>query len=94
MNVVVFLAQIGTGHGGLESIPAQPDKSLRLIRALGGEGQWYRLLTWAFMHDGLLHIGSNMVVLYFLGRLLEPAIGTTRFSSLYWLPYSPDRWVR
>jgi len=30
-----------------------------------------------------MHIGFNMLLLYFMGRLLEPAIGWLRFTVLY-----------
>jgi membrane associated rhomboid family serine protease len=46
-------------------------------------GEPYRLVTTAFLHAGVLHLGFNMVALYFLGLLLEPAIGTWRFLGLY-----------
>ena len=50
--------------------------------------EYWRILTGAFLHDyhlpfGILHIGFNMYILYFLGTLLEPAIGRIRFLSLY-----------
>ena len=47
------------------------------------EGEWYRLVTSGFLHASLIHIGFNMLLLFFLGRLLEPAIGTPRFVALY-----------
>jgi membrane associated rhomboid family serine protease len=46
-------------------------------------GQWWRLLTSGFLHENLVHIGSNMLVLYLLGRMLEPAIGALKFTVIY-----------
>lgn len=46
-------------------------------------GEPYRLVTTAFLHAGILHLGLNMVALYFLGMLLEPALGTARFLGIY-----------
>ncbi len=46
-------------------------------------GEWWRLLTAAFLHSGLLHIGFNMYVLYLLGPMLERALGSARFLVLY-----------
>lgn len=46
-------------------------------------GEWWRLLTAAFLHAGLLHIGFNMYVLYLLGPPLERAFGAGRFLALY-----------
>jgi membrane associated rhomboid family serine protease len=45
--------------------------------------QYYRLLTSGFLHFDILHIGLNMYVLFWVGRLLEPAIGKPRFLAIY-----------
>ena len=47
------------------------------------EGEWYRLITGAFLHAGVLHLGLNMFALYILGSLLEPALGSARFAGVY-----------
>jgi len=47
------------------------------------EGEWWRLITSAFLHGGLLHVGFNMYVLYALGPVLERALGSGRFLVLY-----------
>src|SRR3954453_735407 len=46
-------------------------------------GELYRLVTSGFLHGGLLHVGFNMYILWFLGNLLEPALGPVRFAALY-----------
>jgi membrane associated rhomboid family serine protease len=48
-------------------------------------GQWWRLLTSGFLHENILHIGMNMLVLYLLGRLIEPAIGSLKFAVIYFV---------
>jgi membrane associated rhomboid family serine protease len=35
------------------------------------------------MHGGLLHLAFNMYALYWLGSMLEPALGRARFLALY-----------
>jgi membrane associated rhomboid family serine protease len=47
------------------------------------EHEYWRLVTSGFIHENLLHIGFNMYLLYLLGMMLEPAIGTTRFVLIY-----------
>jgi membrane associated rhomboid family serine protease len=47
------------------------------------DGQYYRLLTAAFMHGGLLHIAFNMYALFLFGPPLEAALGRARFTTLY-----------
>lgn len=46
-------------------------------------GQWWRTITSAFLHYGLLHVGMNMLILLFIGRLLEPTLGGVRFLLVY-----------
>jgi membrane associated rhomboid family serine protease len=45
--------------------------------------EWYRLVTSAFLHFGLIHLAFNMLLLFQLGHLLEPALGRIRFLLLY-----------
>jgi membrane associated rhomboid family serine protease len=47
------------------------------------EGQYWRLITGGFLHDGILHIAFNMYILYWLGTMLEPVLGHLRFTALY-----------
>jgi membrane associated rhomboid family serine protease len=46
-------------------------------------GEWWRLMTAAFLHLGPLHLGINMYSLYWVGSLLEQVIGRWRFLLLY-----------
>ena len=36
-----------------------------------------------FTHEQALHIGFNMLALYFLGPMLENVLGRARFLALY-----------
>src|SRR5437764_9714051 len=58
-----------------------------LLGSLAGQGvahgQWWRIITGGFLHEGLLHIAFNMYVLYVLGQMLEPALGRLRFAVIY-----------
>lgn len=46
-------------------------------------GQWWRLLTSAFLHGSFLHIAFNMYVLFALGPTLERVLGHVRYLMLY-----------
>jgi membrane associated rhomboid family serine protease len=84
LNVAVFVVEIARGPGGLS--PGLNNPMLLEFGLFGPSvagGQWYRLLTSAFLHQNLIHIGGNMLLLYFLGRILEPGIGTARFVAVY-----------
>jgi len=83
-NVIAFLIQIANGSGGFgETGISQFVADYALFGPSVAEGEWYRLLTCGFLHASLIHIGFNMLILFFLGRLLEPALGTPRFLALY-----------
>jgi membrane associated rhomboid family serine protease len=47
------------------------------------DGEWYRLLSAGFIHFGLFRVAMNMLLLYQLGRLLEPAVGSLTFGLVY-----------
>jgi len=46
-------------------------------------GEWWRLVSAAFLHYGPFHLAVNMYSLYFAGTLLEQVIGRWRFLLLY-----------
>jgi membrane associated rhomboid family serine protease len=47
------------------------------------DGEWWRLITSAFLHGSLIHLGLNMLVLWIVGIPVEQAIGRGRFLALY-----------
>ena len=47
------------------------------------DGDYYRLLTAAFLHASILHIALNMYALYLFGPPVEAALGRVRFAALY-----------
>lgn len=47
--------------------------------------QYYRILTYMFLHDGLQHLVGNMIILFYLGGLLESKIGHFHFVMGYFL---------
>lgn len=47
------------------------------------DGQWYRLVTSAFLHYGTMHLLLNMWGLYVVGAPLEALLGQVRFGAVY-----------
>jgi membrane associated rhomboid family serine protease len=84
INVAAFLAEIAGGSGAL-----QGGGSVINDAGLNGpavaDGDWWRIVTSGFLHAGLFHIALNMYVLFILGTLLEPGIGTPRFLGVYFV---------
>ena len=46
-------------------------------------GEWWRLITAAFLHFGLIHLVFNMLALLVFGAELERALGRGRYLTLY-----------
>jgi rhomboid protease GluP len=46
-------------------------------------GQWWRLLTYMFLHGGLMHVAFNMWCLWNLGALSESLYGRWTFAAVY-----------
>ena len=83
INALVFLIDLAQG-----SSLTQVSGSLFVKGALyvpGGldQGEWYRLITAAFLHASIIHLGMNMLVLWFIGTPVEQAIGRGRFLAIY-----------
>jgi len=79
-----FLAQLATG-GELLNGGGRWAAEGSLFGPLVVEGEPYRLLTSGFLHAGIIHLGLNMFVLYLIGSILEPGIGTARFVAIYFV---------
>lgn len=80
--VLSFLAQLATG-GDLFRGGGSWSADGSLFGPLVAEGEPYRLLTAGFLHGGIIHLGLNMLILYLIGSMLEPAVGTPRFVLIY-----------
>jgi membrane associated rhomboid family serine protease len=50
-----------------------------------GQGEYWRLLTSAFLHGGLMHFLANMYGMVMMGRMLEPLLRAPRFLLSYLL---------
>ena len=60
-------------EGGLNAFP------------IAVESQYWRLVTTGFLHGGLIHLAFNMILLWFLGFQMEPALGHAKFAAIYFV---------
>jgi membrane associated rhomboid family serine protease len=87
INVALFLVtnpnpfQGGFSGGAVNQLGID----LSLTRSGIADGQYYRLISSAFIHFGILHLAFNMYALYLLGGALERYVGTLRFGIIYLL---------
>src|SRR4029077_11542211 len=84
INVIVYLVEIAKGGGGTTIGTLNLYNMGALFGpAVGEGGDWWRLVNAGLLHVSIFHIGFNMYLLFILGRLMEPSIGTPRFVVLY-----------
>jgi membrane associated rhomboid family serine protease len=83
INVLVFLVNLAQGSTLGQVSGSAFEKGALFIHGGLDQGEWYRLITAAFLHGNLIHIALNMIVLWFVGAPVETAIGRGRFLALY-----------
>jgi membrane associated rhomboid family serine protease len=86
VNVGVFLLSLATGASATR---AGGDVFVEGALFIGNSsiglaaGEWWRLVTAGFIHSGLIHIGFNMLLLWWFGAPLEQGLGRGRYVALY-----------
>ncbi len=84
INVIVYLV-VGMGAGNLVEINAETvffagGQNTLLIQTTG---EYWRIFTAMFLHFSLMHLGLNMLSLFFIGRLVEMVYGKWRYLVIY-----------
>ncbi len=82
INIIVYLITVATG-GGINSNSGTIFTHGVLFGPSVANGDYWRLLSSAFMHYGPEHLGMNMLILWFVGAPLEERLGRGRFLLLY-----------
>jgi len=85
LNVAIYIGELISG-GSLSGL-GNPINTVAEKGALYGplvaQGDWWRLITSAFLHVSLIHIAFNMLFLWWFGRPLEYVVGPARFIGIY-----------
>jgi len=82
LNVAVYVAELAQG-GGVYGLQSTIYEKGVLWAPFVAQGDYWRLLTAAFLHYGPFHLLLNMLGLYWFGSLLEQRLGSGRFLLIY-----------
>lgn len=91
INIVLFIlmsiVEVRNGVNGEAFIKNASDGVLNdfgaLVPSLVRQGQWWRLVTFNFLHIGLMHLMFNSSALYSIGPQVEGIFGSQKFVFAY-----------
>lgn len=80
LNLLIYGLEIKLG-GSQNSLALERLGALIPEKVLAGE--WWRLIGANFLHYGLFHLATNMLSLFFVGRLIELSLGAKYYLTIY-----------
>ncbi len=79
--IIVFALMYILGNGSLDNLTLlQFGANLDILTK---NGEYFRLITCAFLHIGVVHLIFNMYALYIIGPQVESFFGKIKFLSIY-----------
>ena len=81
INFIMFMLMYAFGRGSTDGVTLV--KFGALYKPLVLHGDFYRLLTCAFLHIGIVHLIVNNYSLYVVGSQLESFLGRGKFLFVY-----------
>lgn len=85
VNVAVFVVTVVQARSLTDFSGSPLFRQWLLAPVTVRDGSWWQLITAGFLHVNPIHILSNMVALYVIGRDMERVLGPLRFSIVYLL---------
>jgi membrane associated rhomboid family serine protease len=90
VNVAVYLLMVAAG-GTLDRARGTlfEKGALVAVNQIDGQivgvsqGEWWRVLTSMFLHASVIHLGLNMLFLWWVAAPVEQAVGRWRFALIY-----------
>src|SRR6266581_8708788 len=82
INVAIYLVTVVQG-AGINSPGGRLFAKWLLFGPAVANGDWWRLITAAFLHANVLHIGLNMLAVGWLGAPVERYLGHLQYLALY-----------
>lgn len=81
INILAYAWEVWTG--ALRTNESLYAHGALLPAAVIQDHEWWRIVSSAFLHGNIIHIGVNMLSLYWLGRFIELALGSARMLLVY-----------
>src|SRR6185503_15611580 len=85
--VLMSIVEVRNGGGGEKFIQSASNGVLSdfgaLVPSMVRAGQWWRLVTFNFLHIGLMHLMFNSYALFSIGPQVEGAFGSQKFVFAY-----------
>lgn len=92
INVIIYVTMIIVSLATTQPVGSLGDISSIVIFNFGGQvnafvtaGQFWRIFTAMWLHFNILHIGLNMLSLFFIGTIVEMFFGKWRYLLIYLL---------
>jgi membrane associated rhomboid family serine protease len=82
INVAIYLLGLALG-GNINGTGNEIYREGVLFGPLVANGDWWRLFTAMFLHYGPIHLGLNMLALWWFGAAVEQVLGRGRYLLLY-----------
>lgn len=83
LNVVAYLGEMAQGVGVRGVGGSQLVRDYAVFGPAVADGEWWRMISGAFLHASFIHIGFNMYLLWLLGGALERYAGPARMVAVY-----------
>jgi rhomboid protease GluP len=80
LNLLVYALEIKLG-GSENALTLEHLGALIPQKVVAGE--WWRLINANFLHYGSLHLATNMLSLFLIGRLIELSLGAKYYLTIY-----------
>lgn len=84
VNILIYVITAAQG-AGLNNPGGSLFNRWLLFGPAVANGDWWRLITSAFLHASVIHIAFNMYFLWLVGSAVEQALGRGRFLLVYFI---------
>jgi len=84
INVIVYVLQLVEG-GDRNGRGGEVWDKGALVGFQVADGEWWRLITSAFIHASIIHLLFNMLMLWWFGSALEALLGRARYLGIYFV---------